>query len=123
MAARRDGHRARKQAPARAAALRASLPKLPSGSGRWLLAAAAAGAALLLFGNEGFRTLVSSKLRLRELNGRIEELGREEESLRERIRAVKEDDHALERAVRRELGYQKPGEIEYRFPPPAPEEE
>jgi cell division protein FtsB len=77
--------------------------------------------AALLLGNKGFRTLVSSALHLRRLESQVAEAEAEEARLKAAIEAVKNDDLALESAVRRELGYQRPGEVEYRFPPPAPE--
>ena len=46
----------------------------------------------------------------------------EEARLKARIDAVRTDDSALERVVRKELGYRRPNEIEYRFPKPSPEE-
>ncbi|MFH2203663.1 MAG: septum formation initiator family protein [Elusimicrobiota bacterium] len=86
---------------------------------RWLYAAAAAAAAALLLGNQGFRTVVKNTLLLRRIH---RELALEKEDARQlerSIKAVSSDDRALERAVRKELGYLKPGEVEYRFPPPS----
>ena len=91
------------------------LSRLPR---RWLYAAAAGAAALILLGNKGFRTVVKNTLLLRRIDS---ELAREEEDgkrLQKDISSVKTDDRALERVVRKELGYLKPGEVEYRFPPP-----
>ena len=82
---------------------------------RWL---AAAGLAALFFGNEGFRSLVRNYLELRRLRSEIAGLKREEERQAERMKFVKSGDAALERLARRELGFIKKGEIEYRFPPP-----
>lgn len=84
-----------------------------------LLVGAAACVALL--GNRGFRTLVSRAVEMRRLNRELAGLRKEEAELRERIRRVRTSDHALETAARRELGYVKPGEVEYRFPVPGKE--
>ena len=85
---------------------------------RWLLAGAGAVAAAGLLGNSGVRSLVSSWWTLRGLRKEIAAARKEEDSLKGRIAAAKGDDRALERAARNELGLQRPGEIEYRFPPP-----
>ncbi|MFH1722994.1 MAG: septum formation initiator family protein [Elusimicrobiota bacterium] len=85
---------------------------------RWLYIAAAAAVAAVLLGNRGFRSLVSNSLRLRVLKADLAALEREERDIKDRIEAVRTDDLALERAARKELGFQRPGEVEYRFPPP-----
>jgi cell division protein FtsB len=79
-------------------------------------------ACVVLLGNRGFRTIVAGHFQLRTLNAEMTRLEREEADLRARIDAFREDDAALERVVRKELGYRRQGEIEYRFPPPSPEE-
>lgn len=85
---------------------------------RWAYLAGGAFLTVLLLGNQGFRALVSNWMALRQLEGEIAGLKAEEERLQGRIEAVRSDDLVLERTVRKELGYLKPGEIEYRFPPP-----
>ncbi|MEK7234686.1 MAG: septum formation initiator family protein [Elusimicrobiota bacterium] len=79
-----------------------------------------AGAVLLFvfFGNGGFRSLMRNWLELRRLNGEILALNREELELDGRLKALRSGDGPVERLARRELGYIKKGEIEYRFPPP-----
>lgn len=72
----------------------------------------------VLLGNQGFRSLATNWLELRRLRGEITELKREEARQAERMKFVKSGDAALERLARRELGFIKKGEIEYRFPPP-----
>ena len=84
---------------------------------RWVVAA---GLSALFLGNEGFRSLVRNYLELRSLRREIAGLEAEEARLSERLKAMRAGDPALERLARRELGYIKKGEIEYRFPPPAP---
>lgn len=78
------------------------------------------GAALLFvfFGNGGFRSLTRNFLELRRLDREIVDLEREEKDLGERLKALRAGDGPVERLARRELGYIKKGEIEYRFPPP-----
>ena len=75
-------------------------------------------AALILLGNRGVRSLASSWWSLRGLRADLVGAKREESQLQDRIAAAKGDDRALERAARTDLGFQRPGEIEYRFPKP-----
>ncbi len=79
-----------------------------------------AGTALLVvfFGNGGFRSLTRNWLELRRLNQEIVTLERDEKELDARLKALRSGDGPVERLARRELGYIKKGEIEYRFPPP-----
>ena len=74
----------------------------------------------VLLGNQGFRSLARNLFELRRLRSEIAELKREEGRQAERMKFVKSGDAALERLARRELGFIKKGEIEYRFPPPKP---
>lgn len=85
---------------------------------RAVTAVLAAAGALFLLGNQGVRSMVSSWWSLRGLNAELARARREESQLQDRIAAAKGDDRALERAARAELGFQRPGEIEYRFPKP-----
>jgi cell division protein FtsB len=75
-------------------------------------------AAVFLLGNRGMRSLTGSWWSLRGLRAELAAAKREEAQLQDRIAAAKGDDRALERAARAELGFQRPGEIEYRFPKP-----
>jgi len=90
---------------------------------RFAYAAAAVAAAAVLVGNRGIRSVVMNFLQLRNVDAQIKALDREEKALRERIETLRSDDDALESAARKELGMRKLGEIEYRFPPPGPEDE
>jgi len=80
------------------------------------------GATLLLvalfFGNQGFRSLVRNWWQLRKLKSELATLETQESDEAERLKLVRSGDQSLERMARRELGYVKKGEIEYRFPPP-----
>lgn len=89
----------------------------------WLYAAAALAAAAILFGNRGFRKAAVNTLLLHRIEREDSALLREEARLRKELAAARSDDRALEAAARRELGYLKPGEVEYRFPPPGKDNE
>jgi cell division protein FtsB len=71
----------------------------------------------VIFGNAGFRSLVANWRELRRLRAEIADLERDEKDLDGRLKALRAGD-GVERAARRDLGYIKKGEIEYRFPPP-----
>lgn len=86
--------------------------------GRWAMAAVVAVVAAVLLGNRGFRRVVVHALQLRRLGTEMSTLKKEEAELKAAVSAAKLDDLALEKAARKELGYLKPGEVEYRFPPP-----
>jgi len=90
---------------------------------RWIYAAVFAAAAAVLVGNRGFRAAVKNFLQLRSVGAQIAALDKEEKTLKERIKTLASDDAALEHAARKELGMRKAGEIEYRFPPPGPDDE
>ena len=77
-----------------------------------------AGLFVVFFGNGGFRSLTRNWLELRRLNREIFALKREEQELDGRLKALRSGDGPVERLARRELGYIRKGEIEYRFPPP-----
>jgi len=81
-----------------------------------LLAAAALGA--VFFGNAGFRGMIANWRELHRLRGEITTLERDEKDLDEKLKGLRAGDNGVERAARRDLGYIKKGEIEYRFPPP-----
>jgi cell division protein FtsB len=85
---------------------------------RWLPTIVALAAILSLLINRGFRRLVSNTLAIRSLERRLTGLNKEEADLNSQIGQLKKNDVVLENAARRELGYLKPGEVEYRFPPP-----
>lgn len=84
----------------------------------WGRLLAGAGLFIVFFGNGGFRSLTRNWIELRRLNREILALQREELELDGRLKALRAGDGPVERLARRELGYIKKGEIEYRFPPP-----
>lgn len=84
----------------------------------WARLLVGAALAWVFFGNAGFRSLVSNWLELRRLRGEIARLDADEKELDARLKSLRSGDGAVERAARRDLGYIKKGEIEYRFVPP-----
>jgi cell division protein FtsB len=84
----------------------------------WARLAATAILLGVFFGNSGFRALVGNWWQLRRLKTELAALEKEEVMHAERLKLVRAGDRALERMARRELGYVRKGEIEYRFPPP-----
>ncbi|HEX4048283.1 MAG TPA: septum formation initiator family protein [Elusimicrobiota bacterium] len=86
----------------------------------WPRLLAAAGLLYVIFGNAGFRSMVSNWMELRRLKTEIVQLDRDQADLDVKLKALRSGDGGVERAARRDLGYIKKGEIEYRFPPPKP---
>lgn len=86
--------------------------------GRWPRILLGAGLLAVLFGNAGFRSLVGNWIELRRLRAEILRLEAEEKELDVKLKSLRAGDGGVERLARKELGYIKKGEIEYRFPPP-----
>jgi cell division protein FtsB len=84
----------------------------------WSRLLAASALLYVFFGNAGFRSMVANWMELRRLKKEIVALDRDEKELDARLRALRAGDGGVERAARRDLGYIKKGEIEYRFTPP-----
>ena len=78
---------------------------------------------VLFFGNSGFRSLIGNWLELHRLRGQIDTLNQEEATLQEKLKSLRSGPAPVEGLARRELGYIKKGEIEYRFPPPVKRED
>lgn len=81
------------------------------------LALLALAAAILLLVNPGFRSLVSNKIELFKMGKKMSALKTETEGLK-KLAAETARTESVEYNARKELGMLKPGEIEYRFPPP-----
>lgn len=79
--------------------------------------AAAAGLLAVLFGNQGFRSLVRNWLELRDLSREIASLEAENARSAARLKELRESGSALEGEARK-VGFIKTGETEYRFEPP-----
>lgn len=75
-------------------------------------------ALIALFGRSGLPTVVRNYFELRRFKADLKGLQAEEVSLTNDLKMMRHSDRTVERTVRRELGYMKPGEIEYRFPAP-----
>lgn len=86
----------------------------------WQRLALTGGLLVVFFGNSGFRSLVGNWLELRRLDRQLAALRVQEKDESARLQDFKTGNQSLERLARRELGYIKKGEIEYRFPPPDP---
>lgn len=57
-------------------------------------------------------------MELRRLRREIVAMTQDEAKLTQRLLALRAGSTSFEGLARKELGYIKPGEIEYRFPPP-----
>ena len=75
------------------------------------------GLVLILLGNRGFRSLVANYREYRALTARKLVLEAQRADLAKQLKEIGKNP-AVEQAARRELGLIKPGETEYRFPPP-----
>jgi cell division protein FtsB len=82
---------------------------------RKLLGVAAVVAAVLTLASaadaKGFRRYLRLRHDVESLQARNQDLAVQNEQLRKEIGALRKDPAALERSVREELGYVKPGEI------------
>ncbi|MBJ6765598.1 septum formation initiator family protein [Myxococcaceae bacterium JPH2] len=67
---------------------------------------------------KGFRRYLSLRQDVESLRERNRTLATQNEVLRQEINALRKDPVALERAVREELGYVKPGEIVFHLESP-----
>lgn len=72
---------------------------------------------LVLVGNSGFRTLVKNYREYGKLSREKARLEAQRRELQRELADVREKP-AIEQAARRELSMLRPGETEYRFPPP-----
>lgn len=77
--------------------------------------AVCAAAALFLFLNEGFRTVVRRYWELRKLSGKLEQMKKQNATWRREIYLLERDASYIEYTARKDLGLNSPGEIEFRF--------
>jgi len=68
-----------------------------------------------MVGNKRFRTLVSRKIEIAKLRRELKGLEFEDAKLRRSIYLLENDDSYIEYLIRRDLGYLKQNEFEYRF--------
>lgn len=103
----------------RTAPLTAERPETIRSAGlRWLLTLAAIVLWLYaLIGPEGLRTQFDRRARRDALAQQLAEEQRRSEALRTEVEALREDDAAIERAIRDQLDYQRPGEKVLLVPP------
>jgi cell division protein FtsB len=77
--------------------------------------------ALVLFGNSGFRNLVSEWREKSRLQRTLIRLRTEHETLAREWNRIQQDPAYVEYVIRKNLGYVKKGEYEYRFIKPEKE--
>ena len=71
-----------------------------------------------LWRSSGPRDLLVLRLHSSALMGKRDRLVQDNAASRERIARLNSDDDYLQRLIRQELGYVRPGELVYRFPRP-----
>jgi cell division protein FtsB len=87
---------------------------------RWIIGAAVTVVAFSLFGNDGFRRLVTFYGEKSRLQATIRRLRAEHFRLSQEVSLIRNDPAYSEYLVRKHLKYVKKGEVEYRVvPPPA----
>ena len=72
---------------------------------------------IFLVGNKGFRSLIGNFNELQNLQKEHLALQEENIKLKSQLKLMKSDDY-MESIARKEMGFIKPKELEYRFPPP-----
>ena len=70
---------------------------------------------LVLFGNDGMRSIISRRLELTKLNKKLEYIETENRDLRVRLYNFENNTAYIEREARKKLGLIQPGEIKYKF--------
>ncbi|MFN3966659.1 MAG: FtsB family cell division protein [Endomicrobiia bacterium] len=73
------------------------------------------GVILLLTLNSGFRNLVIRTIEYLRQKKELEAIKLRNENLRREIYLLENDEWYIDYTIRKELGYLKPGEVEYRF--------
>lgn len=71
--------------------------------------------ALCLFGNQAFRSLVSQYHEQRRLQASLINLRAEHDNLTRELTLIQQDPSYTEYLIRKNLGYVKKGEVEYRL--------
>ena len=71
--------------------------------------------ALILFANGGFRSLVTGLSEKRRMEKMLVQLRAEHEALTLELNALQQDPAYTEYLIRKNLGYVKKGEVEYRI--------
>jgi cell division protein FtsB len=74
--------------------------------------------ALLVFGNQGFREWIGAAREKRRIEKSLSNLRGERERLTRELAWLKQDNSYFEYLIRKNLGYVKKGEVEYRLMKP-----
>ncbi|MDO8733863.1 MAG: septum formation initiator family protein [Elusimicrobiota bacterium] len=72
-------------------------------------------AVLVLFGNDGMRSIISRRIELTKLNKKLEDIETENRDLRIKLYNFENNPAYVEREARKKLGLIQPGEIKYKF--------
>lgn len=72
-------------------------------------------AVLVLFGNDGMRSIISQRIELMKLNKKLEAIETENRDLRIKLYNFENNPAYIEREARKKLGLIQPGEIKYKF--------
>ena len=72
-------------------------------------------AVLVLFGNDGMRSIISQRIELTKLNKKLEAIETENRDLRIKLYNFENNPAYIEREARKKLGLIQPGEIKYKF--------
>jgi cell division protein FtsB len=72
------------------------------------------GAVAFLVLNKGFRDFVTRKIQEHKLRGELKDITDENQRLKHEIDRLQHDERHIEYRIRRDLGYIKKGEVEYR---------
>ena len=72
----------------------------------------------MFFGNAGFRSLVGRYRERRRLLQSVARLRADNQSLAQEWQRLQQDPSYMEYVIRKNLGYVKKGEVEYRWKPP-----
>jgi cell division protein FtsB len=70
----------------------------------------------VVFGANGVMVYAQKRKEQRELNRQIESLRQQNDSLNQRIKALKNDPQTIEKEAREKLRYARPGEVVYTLP-------
>lgn len=71
-------------------------------------------------GDRGYLDVRRQRARMQELQAEVSALNMENVALLEQVRALRKDPYTVEKIAREKLGYARPGEIIFRFPPDQP---
>jgi len=72
-------------------------------------------AVLVLFGNDGMRSIISRRLELTKLNKKLEDIETANRDLRIKLYNFENKPECIEREARKKLGLIQSGEIKYKF--------